>query len=104
MTHDLGTGPYELAIARVGSAYQLQSYDNYWGKRPYFSTVNIPVITDSSAEQLQFNSGSLAAILHDVPSSAVTSYLTNTKFATSSAVIGASRKRPSADSSTGIKY
>ena len=82
MTHDLGTGPYELAIARVGSAYQLQSYDNYWGKRPYFSTVNIPVITDSSAEQLQFNSGSLAAILHDVPSSAVTSYLNNTKFAT----------------------
>ena len=38
------------------------------------------MITDSSAQQLQFNNGSLAAILHDLPSSAVTSYLGNKKF------------------------
>ena len=30
-----------------------------------------PVITDTSAQQLQFNNGQLAAILHDLPSSAV---------------------------------
>ena len=82
MTHDLGSGPYQLAEVRVGSAYQLKSFDDYWGKRPYFTTVDIPVVTDSSAEQLQFNSGTLAAILHDVPSSAVTSYVSNPKFAT----------------------
>ena len=82
MTHDVGTGPYELSIARVGSAYQLKAYPDYWGKKPFFTTVDLPVITDSSAQQLQLNSGSIAAILHDVPSSAVESYLGNEKFAT----------------------
>ena len=33
----------------------------------------MPVITDISAQQLQFNNGQLAAILHDLPSSAVSS-------------------------------
>ena len=82
MTHDLGSGPYQLSQAQVGSAYQLKSFDGYWGKKPYFTTVDLPVVTDSSAQQLQFNSGSLAAILHDVPSSAVTSYLNDPKYAT----------------------
>jgi len=34
----------------------------------------MPVITDASAMQLQFNNGQLAAILHDLPSSAVEQY------------------------------
>lgn len=79
-THDVGTGPYQLTDAQVGSHYGLKSYDKYWGSAPYFTTVDLPVITDSSAQQLQFNNGSLAAILHDLPSSAVTSYLSNTQF------------------------
>lgn len=74
-THDLGTGPYQLTEARTGSAYQLKAFGKYWGSQPYFTTVNLPVIDDSSAEQLQFNKGSLAAILHDLPESAVKSYL-----------------------------
>lgn len=81
-THDAGTGPYELTAARVGDFYELKAYHGYWGKKPYFTTVDLPVITDSSAQQLQFNSGSLAAILHDLPSSAVESYIENGKFAT----------------------
>jgi peptide/nickel transport system substrate-binding protein len=74
-THDLGTGPYELSEAKVGSAYQLKAFPRYWGGQPYFTTVNLPVIDDSSAQQLQFNKGSLAGILHDLPESAVRSYL-----------------------------
>jgi peptide/nickel transport system substrate-binding protein len=80
LTHDLGTGAYTLTDAEVGSKYQLKAYDKYWGPQPYFTTVELPVITDSSSQQLQFNSGSLAAILHDLPSSAVGSYLKNTKY------------------------
>jgi peptide/nickel transport system substrate-binding protein len=79
-THDVGTGSYELADAQVGSHYGLKAYSGYWGSKPYFTTVDLPVITDSSAQQLQFNNGSLAAILHDLPSSAVTSYLGNKKY------------------------
>ncbi len=40
----------------------------------------MPVITDTSAQQLQFNNGQLAAILHDLPSSAVEQYLNNDKY------------------------
>jgi peptide/nickel transport system substrate-binding protein len=76
-THDLGTGPYELTEARTGSAYQLKAFSGYWGPKPYFKTVNLPVIDDSSSQQLQFNKGALAAIMHDLPESAVKSYLSN---------------------------
>jgi peptide/nickel transport system substrate-binding protein len=79
-THDLGTGPYTITAAEVGSNYQMKAYDKYWGAKPYFTTVDLPVVTDSSSQQLQFNNGQIAAILHDLPSSAVKSYLTNKKF------------------------
>jgi peptide/nickel transport system substrate-binding protein len=74
-THDLGTGPYELTEAQVGSMYQLRAFSRYWGRRPYFTTVNLPVISDSATQQLEFNKGSLAVIMHDLPESAVRSYL-----------------------------
>ncbi len=74
-THDLGTGPYELTEARVGSMYQLKAFSGYWGPKPYFTTVNLPVITDSATQQLEFDKGSLAAIMHDLPESAVRAYL-----------------------------
>lgn len=74
-THDLGTGPYELTEAGVGSIYQLKAFPRYWGPKPYFTTVNLPVITDSATQQLEFDKGSLAAIMHDLPESAVRAYL-----------------------------
>ena len=76
-THDVGTGPYTLTDAKVGSHYALKAYDKYWGAKPYFTDVDLPVITDSSSQQLQFGKGQLAAILHDLPASAVASYLKN---------------------------
>jgi peptide/nickel transport system substrate-binding protein len=79
-THDIGTGPYTITQAEVGSSYQMKAYPKYWGAKPYFTTVDLPVVTDSSSQQLQFNNGQIAAILHDLPSSAVKSYLTNKKF------------------------
>lgn len=79
--HDLGTGPYTLTDAEVGSKYELTAFGDYWGTKPYFEKVEIPVITDVSAQQLQFNNGQIAAILHDLPSSAVQSYLDNKSFA-----------------------
>ncbi|GFG49950.1 ABC transporter substrate-binding protein [Mycolicibacterium agri] len=80
-THDLGTGPYTLTDAQVGSHYALDAFGDYWGPKPYFEKVEIPVITDVSAQQLQFNNGQIAAILHDLPSSAVGQYLNDDKYA-----------------------
>ncbi|AMO60799.1 extracellular solute-binding protein [Mycolicibacterium phlei] len=79
--HDLGTGPYTLTAAEVGSRYELAAFDEYWGDKPYFEEVEIPVITDVAAQQLQFNNGQIAAILHDLPSSAVGQYLNDDKYA-----------------------
>ncbi len=79
--HDLGTGPYTLTAAEVGSKYELTAFGDYWGTKPYFEKVELPVITDVSAQQLQFNNGQLAAILHDLPSSAVGQYLNDSKYA-----------------------
>jgi peptide/nickel transport system substrate-binding protein len=79
-SHDLGTGPFTLTDAQVGSHYGLAAFPDYWGAKPYFEKVDIPVITDASAQQLQFNNGQIAAIMHDLPSSAVQSYLGNAKY------------------------
>jgi peptide/nickel transport system substrate-binding protein len=79
--HDLGTGPYTLTAAEVGSKYELAAFADYWGAKPYFEKVEMPVITDVSAQQLQFNNGQIAAIMHDLPSSAVGQYLNETKYA-----------------------
>jgi peptide/nickel transport system substrate-binding protein len=78
--HDLGTGPFTLTAAEVGSRYALDAFPDYWGPKPYFEKVELPVITDVSAQQLQFNNGQIAAILHDLPSSAVQSYMDNKSF------------------------
>ncbi|MFL6059832.1 MAG: ABC transporter substrate-binding protein [Marmoricola sp.] len=80
-THDLGTGPYTLTKAVVGQAYQLTAYPKYWGGEPYYKTVELPVIDNTSSQQVQFNNGSLAAILHDLPASAITSYLSKKQYA-----------------------
>lgn len=79
-THDLGTGPYTLTDAKTGTHYAMKAYPKYWGPAPYFQTVDIPVITETSSQQLQFKSGQLAAILHDLPSSAVKSFIADKKF------------------------
>jgi peptide/nickel transport system substrate-binding protein len=73
-THDAGTGPYTLADARVGSHYALKAFDGHWGAKPYFTTVDLPVVNDGATQQLQFDKGELAAILHDLSISAAQSY------------------------------
>lgn len=73
-THDLGSGPYTLTEAKVGVMYQLKAYPHYWGKKPYYTTVNFPVIDDFDTEEIEFNDGQIAAILHDLTTSAIESY------------------------------
>jgi peptide/nickel transport system substrate-binding protein len=81
-TADLGSGPYQLTEAKIGSMYQLRAFSRYWGPKPYFTTVNLPVIADTSTQQLEFSKGGLAAILHDLPESAVRSYLGSSAYKT----------------------
>ena len=78
-THDIGTGPYTLTAAKVGVNYQLQAYPGYWGSKPYYTTVNLPVIDDLSTEEIQFNDGQLAGILHDLTTTAAAQYQKSSK-------------------------
>jgi peptide/nickel transport system substrate-binding protein len=73
-THDAGTGPYTLTDARVGSHYALKAFAGYWGTKPYFTGVDIPVVNDGATQQLEFDRGQLAAVLHDLSISAVQAY------------------------------
>lgn len=77
-THDAGTGAYTLTKAAVGQGYQMKAFDGWWGPKPYFQTVELPVISDLSTQQLLFNKGQLHGILHDLNAPAVKSYLGNT--------------------------
>jgi peptide/nickel transport system substrate-binding protein len=81
-THDVGTGPYMLTDASVGSHYAMKAFDKYWGPKPYFTSVDIPVLTDLSTQQLQFDKGQIAVIMHDLSASATQSYLKNSNVKT----------------------
>ena len=81
-THDIGTGPYTLTDAKTGSHYEMKAYDKWWGGSPYFQTVDLPVISDLSTQQLLLNKGQLHGILHDLNAPAVKSYLGNSGVAT----------------------
>jgi peptide/nickel transport system substrate-binding protein len=81
-THDLGTGPYTLTKALVGQAYEMKAYAGWWGPKPFFQTIELPVITDLTTQEEQFDKGDLDMILHDLNAPAVKSYLSNTKIAT----------------------
>jgi peptide/nickel transport system substrate-binding protein len=72
--HDLGSGPYMLTKAQVGVDYQLTAFAGYWGTKPYYTTVNFPVIDNLNTEELELNSGQIAAILHDLTNQAIQSY------------------------------
>ncbi|MGW4728559.1 ABC transporter substrate-binding protein [Streptomyces shenzhenensis] len=78
-THDLGTGPYTLTVARTDDRYQMKAYDGYRGAKPAFSTVEFTVYKDTSAQQLALNNGNLAAIIGTVPAAAQTTYAASAK-------------------------
>jgi peptide/nickel transport system substrate-binding protein len=78
-THDIGTGPYTLTEAKVGVMYQMKAFPKYWGPKPYYTTINLPVIDNLSTEEIEFNDGQIDAILHDLTTSAIAQYTANSK-------------------------
>jgi peptide/nickel transport system substrate-binding protein len=80
-THDIGTGPYTLTEAKVGVMYQMKAFPQYWGPKPYYTTINLPVVDNLSSEEIQFNDGQLAAIMHDMTTSVIAQYKTKSTVA-----------------------
>lgn len=73
-THDIGTGPYTLTEAKVGVMYQMKYFPQYWGPKPYYTTVDMPVIDNLSSEEIEFNDGKVDAMLHDVTTTGIARY------------------------------
>jgi peptide/nickel transport system substrate-binding protein len=78
--HCAGTGPYTLAKAVPGQTYQLQANPDYWGSKPYFTTINIPVIPSFSTQELELRAGQLAVMTHGIPLAELKSFTANPQF------------------------
>ena len=48
-TNPIGTGPYTLKKWNRGDSISLQRNDSYWGKKPFFQTVNLKYFKDPTA-------------------------------------------------------
>jgi peptide/nickel transport system substrate-binding protein len=59
----------------------MKAFPKYWGPKPYYTTVNMPVIDDLSTEEIEFNDGQIDAILHDMTSSVIAQYKDDSKVA-----------------------
>lgn len=80
-THDAGTGPYYIASVTPGQQYILKSFGNYWGVKPYYTTVNISIIPDTTTQQLELEQGQLTMGINELlPSTAINSFETNSSF------------------------
>ena len=62
-----GTGPYKFVEWKAGERIVLERKDDYWGEKPYYKTIEMYVISDSSARTLALQSGDVDAIL-ELPS------------------------------------
>ena len=61
-----GTGPYKLVEWKAGERIVLERKDDYWGELPYYKTIEMYVISDSSARTLALQSGDVDA-MQDLP-------------------------------------
>src|SRR3546814_8618723 len=49
--HPVGTGPYTLVQRTRGSKLVFDRYDNYWGKKPYYSKVVFKIVPESNRSE-----------------------------------------------------
>lgn len=80
-THDAGTGPYTMVKASATTGYVLKYYPGYWGPKPYYTTIDLPVVSDISTQQLELESGKADVLLGGLPPRTVSSLRSNKKLA-----------------------
>lgn len=76
--HDAGTGPYTL-VKNNSVGLQLKAFPQYWGPKPYFTTINIAIIPSSSTEILELESGQLNFLADAVPTSQLSQLAANSR-------------------------
>ncbi|WP_421761814.1 ABC transporter substrate-binding protein [Devosia sp.] len=71
--HAVGTGPFKLAEFKRGEEYTLERNDAYWGEKPFFSEIQIPVIPDVGQQILQLQANEIDAVPNNYPWAQLTS-------------------------------
>jgi peptide/nickel transport system substrate-binding protein len=65
--HAVGTGPFKLTQFKRGERYVLERNDDYWGTKPFFREIQMPVIPDIGVQILQLQAGEIDAVAINYP-------------------------------------
>ncbi|WP_075292004.1 ABC transporter substrate-binding protein [Pararhizobium arenae] len=65
--HAAGTGPFKLGEFKRGERYTLERNDAYWGEKPYFDKIELPVVPDVGQQILQLKAGEIDAVATNYP-------------------------------------
>lgn len=65
--HAVGTGPFMLTEFRRGEGYALQRNEDYWGEKPFFDEIRMPVVPDIGQQILQLQAGEIDAVPDGYP-------------------------------------
>ncbi|KQV36357.1 ABC transporter substrate-binding protein [Rhizobium sp. Root1204] len=65
--HAVGTGPFKLEEFKRGDLYTLRRNDDYWGKRAFFSVIELPVVPDLAQQILMLKAGKIDAVPTNYP-------------------------------------
>lgn len=79
----VGTGPFILTEFKPGERYVLTRNDHYWGAKPFFEEVQLPVIADMSQQILQLRQGEIDAVPRNFPLAQIAGLATNLEVTTS---------------------
>lgn len=76
-THDAGTGPYTVVKSNATTGYVLQYSPDYWGPKPYYTTIDLPIVSDISTQQLELETGKADVLLTGLPTRTIPSLRSN---------------------------
>lgn len=60
----VGTGPYKFVKFQKGTQLTYKRYDDYWGKKPYYSGVAFQIIPEANSREAGLRSGQLQMIMN----------------------------------------
>ncbi|NOV20244.1 ABC transporter substrate-binding protein [Ensifer adhaerens] len=65
--HAAGTGPFMLSKFKRAERYVLERFEDYWGERPFFSRIELPVIPEISQQILKLQAGEIDVVPKNYP-------------------------------------
>lgn len=74
---DIGSGPYKLKEFKDGESLVFEKFDDYYGDEPQIDTITFKVVSDESAQEVEFNNGDINFL--NVSSDAVATQMESTE-------------------------